>query len=44
MKELVLLKNDEAFTTSKIIADGTGISHRYIKKQIQNNIQIFHGF
>ena len=28
MKELVLLKNDEAFTNSLIIAEGAGIEHR----------------
>lgn len=33
MKELVLLKNDEAFTNSLIIADGAGIEHRAL---IQN--------
>ncbi len=44
MKELVLLKNDEAFTTSKIISEGAGVSHKYIKKQINQNIAHFNRF
>lgn len=35
MKELVLLKNDEVFTTSEIIATGTGVSYRSVQKLIE---------
>lgn len=31
---LVILKKDDVFTTSKVIADGTGISHKKIKNAI----------
>jgi len=32
MSNLVLLKNKDAFTTSLIIADGTGVKHRNVKE------------
>lgn len=38
MKELVLLKNDEAFTNSLIIADGAGIEHRALIQLISSHI------
>lgn len=38
MKELVLLKNDEVFTNSLIIADGAGIEHRALIQLISSHI------
>ena len=38
MKELVLLKNDEAFTNSLIIAEGAGIEHRALIQLISSHI------
>ena len=38
MKELVLLKNDEAFTNSLIIAEGAGIEHRALIQLISTHI------
>lgn len=38
MKELVLLKNDEAFTNSLIIADGAEIEHRALIQLISSHI------
>lgn len=35
MKELVLLKNDEVFTTSEIIAEGAEVSYRSVQKLIE---------
>lgn len=37
MNELVFLKQDDAFTDSKRIADGTGIEHRKIKDSIRKH-------
>lgn len=34
MNDLVILKKDDVFTTSKVIADGTGISHKKLKLTI----------
>ena len=34
MANLVLLKNNDAFTTSLIIAEGTGVEHRKLKNSI----------
>ena len=35
MKELVLLKNDEVFTTSEIIAEGAEVSYMSVHKLIE---------
>lgn len=34
MNEIVFLKNDDAFTTSLIIADGAGVTHRKLREAI----------
>jgi phage regulator Rha-like protein len=36
MADLVLLKNDDAFTTSLIIAEGTGNEHKSVRRIIDN--------
>lgn len=35
--QLVFLKKDDVFTTSKIIAEGVGISHEELKRIIIKN-------
>mgnify|MGYP001112896976 CR=1 FL=1 len=32
MKELILLKNNDIFTTSLVIAEGTNVKHKNIKE------------
>ena len=44
MEELVFIKRNDAFTNSKVIADGTGVSHRKLKEVIKKhtkNIETF---
>lgn len=44
MEQLVVLKNNEAFTNSFVIAEGTGVAHRYVKEQIRKHEGIFKAF
>lgn len=39
MNDLVILKKDDVFTTSKFIADGTGISHKKLKLTIKKYLR-----
>lgn len=37
MNELVYIKRDDAFTDSKVIAEGTGVAHRKLKNTIKKH-------
>ena len=37
MNELVYIKRDDAFTDSKVIAEGTGVAHRKLKEVIKKH-------
>ena len=41
MQELVILKNNECFTDSKIIAEGTGNNHRSVQRIIEKHKKHF---
>ncbi|MBS6444532.1 MAG: Rha family transcriptional regulator [Ruminococcus sp.] len=44
MNDLVILKKDDVFTTSKVIADGTGVAHRKLKVTINKYKSVIESF
>lgn len=44
MKELILLKNNDVFTTSLVIAEGTGNQHKSVVALVKKHIEYFRKF
>ena len=44
MNELILLKNNDVFTTSLVIAEGTGNQHKSVVALVKKHIEYFRKF